>query len=502
MAAHRYWSARAFAPAAGRAIALSEFHLFAAGVRVDASATLSAAVAPASGSLGDLTDDVLATAARWPNAQDVNLLWDFGSGGGFDIDAIRVGSSHTGQAEFPVFCSLWFSDDAVTWTQQAVWAADYPGPRVKVAGHFGWHPNDIAVAAQLGFVGADGSTAFVDDVAGNVWTPAGSAQIKTDQFKWGGSAGYFNGTTDYLSMPAKASLNMGTGDFCVEVWFRAAALTNNFGTLLANGTPTFNSSSRFLMVYGMGATVVATRGKIGWGGDGSTLGNPALLSTTVVTVGVWYRVKVMRIGVNAHMFVNDVLEATVNIGLGGPLDFSLSGTRVGNNGWDGAAGFFQGHIGELRVARGVSESGDIPAYVRHPVPKKTSPAQALQPEGRVMSQLYTGPYSGLRLAAGPILTRGDFLTGVLGKGNGRVRGFTLDYVNPLNKPYRSHVRLIREADGMVVRDAWSGADGGYDFQWIDELQSYTVVAYYLAHGKRAVIADGLTLANGKVELMP
>jgi hypothetical protein len=502
MAAHRYWSARAFTPAAGRAIALSEFHLFAAGARVDATATLSAAVAPASGSLADLKDDVLTTGARWPNAQDVNLLWDFGAGGGYDIDAIRLGSSNTGQAEFPIFCSLWFSDDAVTWTQQAVWAADYPGPKVKVAGYFGWHPNDIAVAAQLGFVGANGSTVFTDDVAGNVWTPAGSAQIKTDQFKWGGSAGYFNGTTDYLSMPAKASLNMGTGDFCMEVWFRAAALMNNFGTLLSNGTPAFGTNSRFLMVYGTAATVVATRGRIGWGGDGSSLANPALLSTTVVTVGAWYRVKVMRIGVNALLFVNDVLEASANLGGGGALDLGLSGTRVGSNGWDGAAGFFQGHIGELRITRGVGEPGDIPAYVRHPVPKKTSLARALQPEGRLMSQLYTGPYTGLRLAAGPIFTRGDFLTGVLGKGNGRLRGFTLDYVNPLNKPYPCRVALMREVGNLVVREQWSKADGSYDFQYIDELQSYTVIAYYEAHGKRAVVTDGLTLANGKVELMP
>ncbi|MNY30917.1 hypothetical protein D3C86_1650540 [compost metagenome] len=83
-----------------------------------------------------------------------------------------------------------------------------------------------------------------------------------------------------------------------------------------------------------------------------------------------------------------------------------------------------------------------------------------------------------------------------------MRGVTLDHVDPLNKPYRSHVRLIRESDGVVVRDGWTGADGAYDFQWLDELQSYTVLAYYAFHGKRAVITDGLTLANGKVELMP
>jgi len=84
---------------------------------------------------------------------------------------------------------------------------------------------------------------------------------------------------------------------------------------------------------------------------------------------------------------------------------------------------------------------------------------------------------------------------------GRVRGFTLDYVNPLNKPYSCRVRLVREVDGLIVRELWSKPDGSYDFQYVDELQSYTVIAYYEAHGKRAVVTDGLTLANGKVELM-
>jgi hypothetical protein len=97
--------------------------------------------------------------------------------------------------------------------------------------------------------------------------------------------------------------------------------------------------------------------------------------------------------------------------------------------------------------------------------------------------------------------RRDYLTGVLGDGLGRVRGFTLDYVNPLNKPYPCRVRLVRETDGLVVREQWSKADGSYDFQYVDELQGYTVLAYYEAHAKRAVVADGLTLANGKVELM-
>lgn len=60
---------------------------------------------------------------------------------------------------------------------------------------------------------------------------------------------------------------------------------------------------------------------------------------------------------------------------------------------------------------------------------------------------------------------------------------------------------MRDIDGLLVRELWSKADGSYDFQFVDELQSYSVLAYYLDHGKRAVVSDGLTLANGKVELM-
>jgi len=210
MSAHRYWRARGFSTALGRALSLSELHLYAVGSRVDATATLTTNIAPTLGAVANLQDDDVSTGARWLSGEGVALSWDFGVGGGVDVDAVRVGSTDAAQTEFPVFLSVWFSDDATTWTRHADWAADYPGAQLKTAGFYNWQPNDIAVVAQLEFVGADGSTAFADDIAGNVWTAGGSAQIKTDQFKWGGSAGYFNGTTDYLFMPSKPGLNLGT----------------------------------------------------------------------------------------------------------------------------------------------------------------------------------------------------------------------------------------------------------------------------------------------------
>jgi len=120
----------------------------------------------------------------------------------------------------------------------------------------------------------------------------------------------------------------------------------------------------------------------------------------------------------------------------------------------------------------------------------------------VNSLAWTGTPVAMRLFGDGRVSRKNYTLGDLGQSIGRVRGFTLDYVNPLNKPYPCRVRLVRESDGLQIREVWSGADGSYDFQFVDEMQSYTVIAYYLAHGKRAVVTDGLTLANGKVELMP
>ncbi|MGO4608485.1 hypothetical protein AB4142_19315 [Variovorax sp. 2RAF20] len=146
--------------------------------------------------------------------------------------------------------------------------------------------------------------------------------------------------------------------------------------------------------------------------------------------------------------------------------------------------------------------GAIKAFTFVPSDIAPAPIQTvIRAPAHVVSSGAMPPYGGTvqrRFALG----RKDHLTGVLGQGIGRVRGRTLDYANPENKPYPCRVRLVREVDGLQLRELWSDANGNYDFQYVDELQSYSVFAYYLDHGKRAVVTDGLTLANGKVELMP
>lgn len=108
----------------------------------------------------------------------------------------------------------------------------------------------------------------------------------------------------------------------------------------------------------------------------------------------------------------------------------------------------------------------------------------------VTSGAYTGPYG--HVASAPQAERaGDYKTGLLGKGIGTVYGTTEIKGTP-NVPVRARVRLIRERDGLVYRETWGDpVTGAYRFDNVDELETYTVIAYHPTSDKRAVVADNL-----------
>lgn len=92
----------------------------------------------------------------------------------------------------------------------------------------------------------------------------------------------------------------------------------------------------------------------------------------------------------------------------------------------------------------------------------------------------------------------DRISGMLGRGIGRIRGTVKRKDTPANAPLRRRVRLIRERDGLKMRETWSdAATGAYQFDYIDELQRWTVITYDHEHNYRAEVADNLT-----PELMP
>jgi len=97
--------------------------------------------------------------------------------------------------------------------------------------------------------------------------------------------------------------------------------------------------------------------------------------------------------------------------------------------------------------------------------------------------------------------RKNFSLGDRGASNARLRATTKDKGSP-NIPVSERVRLYRQRDGLLIRETWSAPGTGiYSFDYIDETEVYTVISYDHDGNFRAVIADGLSLANGALELI-
>ncbi len=131
MPAARYWRIARIETFAGGDLELSDVALYEGETRVDGAATVSAVVAPVSGSLTDLGDAGFSTSARWPGdavrLPGFAVVWDFGAG--ITKDVTSVGVAGPGQAEFAHKFELEYSSDGAAWETlyRTPVASKYPG---------------------------------------------------------------------------------------------------------------------------------------------------------------------------------------------------------------------------------------------------------------------------------------------------------------------------------------------------------------------------------------
>ena len=79
------------------------------------------------------------------------------------------------------------------------------------------------VVSLLHFDGVDGGKT-IDDVIGNSWTAAGSAELDTSQSVFGGSSLYLNGTSGTRALCTPTRIPNMHGDLTVEGWFHLTAV--------------------------------------------------------------------------------------------------------------------------------------------------------------------------------------------------------------------------------------------------------------------------------------
>ena len=223
------------------------------------------------------------------------------------------------------------------------WTADGLIARRSITNHYGTiRAGDVAL---LHFDGEDGATVFPDE-AGNIWTPQFGAALSTAQAIFGGASLLLDGAS-YITTPPSPDFDLGLLDFTIEAFVCRTSDALMHPSILANRQPAFPGASCYLMTSGNRAF------RLSFGGN--TIGNPLMVSTTILLANQWYHVAVTRQNGVFRMFIDGQLEATAT--KSAAVDLSQNGTAIGNNGWD-ADGCWSGYIDELRVTKGAARYVD------------------------------------------------------------------------------------------------------------------------------------------------
>lgn len=157
-----------------------------------------------------------------------------------------------------------------------------------------------------------------------------------------GGSGYFDGTSDYLTVPYNAALSLDTGDFCVEAYvYKTAASGNDWKLIAGSASPT--------MFIGDGGTT-SSRG-LGWG---SATAGWTFTSGVYTPVNEWAHLCYTRLSGVGRIFLNGYMRAytasnTTNIGLGSATMYICSD--------DTSTYELQGYMSNLRITKGSVPTG-------------------------------------------------------------------------------------------------------------------------------------------------
>jgi hypothetical protein len=166
----------------------------------------------------------------------------------------------------------------------------------------------------------------------------------------GGSA-YFNGTADYLAVPANTAFSYTTGDFTWEFWVypfaygAAGCSTVDFWSNVS-GSYIVGQCQLFISPAGLAQFYYAT----------GTAASANISSSSALQLNAWSHVAVVRSGSstgNLKLYVNGALAATS----AGAVTQNIGSTGAGSIGKQTATGtpfYFNGYISNVRIVKGTA----------------------------------------------------------------------------------------------------------------------------------------------------
>ena len=135
--------------------------------------------------------------------------------------------------------------------------------------------------------------------------------------------GYIDGTAaDFLSVPESDDLDMGTGDFTLECWVRAAESSGEYAGIL--GMHTYSTNGFVFQIGHTGKLRIVNPNYLGH--DDSTVTGSTVIIPQDGTFGDWHHLAVVRSSGTIKGYVNGVEEVSFSYSSG--VDFANGGAAV------------------------------------------------------------------------------------------------------------------------------------------------------------------------------
>ncbi|MDP1980468.1 LamG domain-containing protein [Undibacterium sp.] len=314
----------------------------------------------------------------------------------------------------------------------------------------------------LPFDGANNSTTIENAGAKGISISVnGGAKLSTEQSKFGGSSLKVNGSPDYLTFP---DVILGSGDWTIECWVYLRSAPVSYAALMvSNGEAGLYLYDTTLIFYP------------------NNTGNTGTLS-----LNTWHHVAAVRSADKLYLYINGVAGANAPT-VSGAFKMNTIGSARGVQG-------SQSYIDDVRFTAGVARyTGNFTP----PGAADTTRSDIYSRTANLARRVYAATTQSAALKPLPVGTTRNRESDLLFGGRGRISGVTKVKGTP-DAAVSTRVRLIREKDGLLVRETWSDpVTGAFTFANIAHGIKYTVLTYDHNHNERAVVADNLT-----PELMP
>ncbi|RPI79748.1 MAG: LamG domain-containing protein [Desulfobacteraceae bacterium] len=193
----------------------------------------------------------------------------------------------------------------------------------------------LAVDNTVLYLQGEGAT--IKDTSGKNYqiTINGNTMISTTQKKFGNSSIYFDGSGDYLTVPASADWDFGSGDLTIDSWIQIDRLGAHQVFCIGYGylyiwDKNNGANSGFFLYNGPSSYV-----QLNWRSD--------------ALPGEWIHFAVVRSGNTAKVYENGVQKASANFA--GSFHNNNTGFWIGQLNWT-AGTPFKGYLDEFRITKG------------------------------------------------------------------------------------------------------------------------------------------------------